>query len=407
MLEHRLLLRGADPQRRLGDRRRHGFQRRARSDDDGRQHQQCQYQPADERSRTRHAEIIEEYGKPQQAENNRGDGRQVVDVHLDQIGQLVLGSELFEINRRRDAERQGQQQRHGDGEERAHQRPAQPRQFGLARIAGGEEAPGKTLFYRTRLAQRFQPQHLAIVDAPLTFGDRGGDDSPFSGHRGVERFGSDDGIGEKGVAFNSRHPQSAAIGADDPARNDTGGAAGNDISFASLGNLQGAVAGSYVDTGRLPLEVQVGIVGKQRRNPDRLTDRIGIGHHQRAEIIGSADREQAQKLLPGGPCRNLRKAGAQGILDKSVEIAGHRFRRIDFRGVHRHFKNGAVLEESGISLAGDVDQQKGQEQRGENQRRHAIELEAAFGSIALGEEIGAKFSHIAHGISARREGRGS
>ena len=86
------------------------LQRGARGDDDGGQHEQRQHQAADQGRRARQAEEVEEHRKAEQAEDDRGHGGEIVDVDLDELGQSVLGREFLEIDRRRDADRQAEQQ---------------------------------------------------------------------------------------------------------------------------------------------------------------------------------------------------------------------------------------------------------------------------------------------------------
>ncbi len=112
MVENGLLVRGADPQRRFLDGRRHRLQRGARGDDDGGQHQQRQHKAAHQRSRARQAEEIQEHRKAKQAEDDGGNRREIVDVDLDKIGQPVLGGEFLEIDCCANANRQAEDQCH-------------------------------------------------------------------------------------------------------------------------------------------------------------------------------------------------------------------------------------------------------------------------------------------------------
>ena len=108
VVEDRLLVRGADAESCFLDRGRHRLQRGARGDDDRGQHQKRQHQAADQRRRARQAEEIEEHRKAEQAEDDRGHRGEIVDIHLDELGQPVLRREFFEIDRRRDADRQAE-----------------------------------------------------------------------------------------------------------------------------------------------------------------------------------------------------------------------------------------------------------------------------------------------------------
>ncbi len=105
-----LHLRRAHAQRRLANRGRHGLERSAAGDDDGRQRHQGQHQAADQRRRARHAEELDEHRQAQQAEDDGRHGGQVVDVDLDQVGEAVARGELFQVHRRGHADREGQQQ---------------------------------------------------------------------------------------------------------------------------------------------------------------------------------------------------------------------------------------------------------------------------------------------------------
>ncbi|GMU46291.1 MAG: hypothetical protein AMXMBFR26_10730 [Porticoccaceae bacterium] len=59
--------------------------------------------------RARDLEEIDEHRKPQQAEDDRGHGGEVVDVDLDEIRPAVLRRELFQVDRRRYPQRKRQQ----------------------------------------------------------------------------------------------------------------------------------------------------------------------------------------------------------------------------------------------------------------------------------------------------------
>ena len=132
-------LRGTDAQGRLPDRGRHGAQGGTGRDDDRRQDQQRQRHAADQGRGARQAEGVEEDREAQEAEDDRGHGRQVVDVDLDHVGDPVLGRELLEIDRGRDADRHAQDDRHQHHVGRADESTADAGQLGLARVAAGEE----------------------------------------------------------------------------------------------------------------------------------------------------------------------------------------------------------------------------------------------------------------------------
>jgi hypothetical protein len=108
---HRLQPRGADAERRFPDRGRHRFSAaRVAMMMVGRVIRE--HHAADQGAERGRPKNLEEDGEAQQAEDDRGHGGQVVDVDLDQVGPAVLGRELLEIDRRRDAERESL---HGDG----------------------------------------------------------------------------------------------------------------------------------------------------------------------------------------------------------------------------------------------------------------------------------------------------
>ncbi|MNL89840.1 hypothetical protein D3C87_2204180 [compost metagenome] len=54
----------------------------------------------------RQAEEVDQHRKPEDAEDDRGDRRQVGDVDFDKIREAVLGGELLQVDRRGDTERQ-------------------------------------------------------------------------------------------------------------------------------------------------------------------------------------------------------------------------------------------------------------------------------------------------------------
>ncbi|MNY58348.1 hypothetical protein D3C86_1946740 [compost metagenome] len=105
-MEDGLHLRGAEAESRRADRGRNRLQCSAGGDDDRRKRHQRQDQAADQRSRARQAHEVDEDRQTQETINDGGDGREVVDVHLDQVGELVLRREFLEIDRGRDADRQ-------------------------------------------------------------------------------------------------------------------------------------------------------------------------------------------------------------------------------------------------------------------------------------------------------------
>ena len=76
---------------------------------------------------------------PSKPEHDRRHGGEVVDVDLDQVGPAIARRELFEIDRRRNAERKRQRERDEQHEERADRRAPDARELGIARIAAREE----------------------------------------------------------------------------------------------------------------------------------------------------------------------------------------------------------------------------------------------------------------------------
>ena len=154
----------------LTDRRRHRFQGRAGGDDDCRQGHQGEHQTADQGGRAGHAEEVDEHRQTQQAEHDGRNRRQVVDVDLDGLGPFVDRGEFFQIDRRRDGQREGHQQRHQHGEQRAHGRPADTRQFRLAAVAGGEERGVEYRFHQTPVLQPFEPGDLLVLHPAFGLG---------------------------------------------------------------------------------------------------------------------------------------------------------------------------------------------------------------------------------------------
>ena len=122
--------------------------------------------------RARHAEEAEEDRKSQQAEDDRRHGRQIVDVDLDDLGQPVLGRELLEVDRSRDADGKRQGDGHEDHHQRAHDGAEDARLLGLARVAVEEEVPGDLPLEAAPVADHLEPDGLAVGDLALAFGQR-------------------------------------------------------------------------------------------------------------------------------------------------------------------------------------------------------------------------------------------
>ncbi len=136
-----LVLRGPHAERALPDRRRDRLEGGARHDDDRRQRHQRQHHAADERRRPRQPEEVEEHREAEQPEHDGGDGGEVVDVHLDDVRHPVLGGELLEVDGRRDAHRERDEEADEERVERAGDGAPQPRKLGKARVVVGEESP--------------------------------------------------------------------------------------------------------------------------------------------------------------------------------------------------------------------------------------------------------------------------
>lgn len=132
MVERSLHFRGADPQCRIADRGRHGLQRGAGGDDDRRQRHQGQHEATDQRGRLRQVRELDEDGEAENTEDDRGNSREIRDIHLDQVGEAVLRREFLEIDRSGDADRQRQHQHHQHHVERAQHRHPDPGLLGAA-----------------------------------------------------------------------------------------------------------------------------------------------------------------------------------------------------------------------------------------------------------------------------------
>lgn len=89
-----------------------------------------------------------------------GTGRQIVDVDLDEIRPAASAGKLLEIDRRGDADREGQEQGHEERIEGAHRRAPNPRKLGFARIAAREECGIETLLDLPPLDELVDPGDL-------------------------------------------------------------------------------------------------------------------------------------------------------------------------------------------------------------------------------------------------------
>ena len=166
---------GAYPQRGLADRGRHRLDRGPRSDDNGGQRHQRQHDTAHQRRRARQFEEIDKYRQAQQAKNDGGHRRKIVDVDFDQVGQAVSRGELLEIHRRGHAD--GKRNGEGDqkGEKGAVQGHPNTRHLRLAGITLGKKRGVEARLGSALRAQLVQPGNLHILHFPVGFGQIRGD----------------------------------------------------------------------------------------------------------------------------------------------------------------------------------------------------------------------------------------
>ena len=141
VVQHDLVLGGADAKGRLADRRRHRLQRRARGNDDGGQRHERQHHAADERGGSRQPEKAEEQRKAEQTEHHRRHGGEIVDVHLDEVGQPVLRRELLKIDGGGDADGKAQREADDQHVEGAGDRAGEPGALREAAVGVEEQLP--------------------------------------------------------------------------------------------------------------------------------------------------------------------------------------------------------------------------------------------------------------------------
>jgi hypothetical protein len=105
---------------------------------------------------------VDEHRQSEQTENDRRYCSQVVHVDLDQVGPAILWCEFLQVDRGTDTDRKRQQQGNHQREKRPGQRAADPGQFRLAGITGGEEGAVEFLFQALTGAQCVYPCQLAL-----------------------------------------------------------------------------------------------------------------------------------------------------------------------------------------------------------------------------------------------------
>ena len=75
---------------------------------------------------TRQTEKVDEHGQAEQTENDGRNRRQIIDVDFNQIRPFIDRSELFQINRRGDADGKRQKKRANQRKKRARERTINP-----------------------------------------------------------------------------------------------------------------------------------------------------------------------------------------------------------------------------------------------------------------------------------------
>ena len=102
----------------LPDRGWYAFDRGPAGNDDGRQSHQRQHQTTNHRNRTWHPEQVDKHREAKQTKDDGRNRRQVVDIHLDKIGEFVLGREFFQVDRRGHTNREREDQGNEHGQQR-------------------------------------------------------------------------------------------------------------------------------------------------------------------------------------------------------------------------------------------------------------------------------------------------
>ena len=143
VVEHDLHLRRADAQRRLADRGRHGLDRVPAGDDDDRHRHQRERQAADQRGRARHVHEVQEDGEAEQAEDDRRNGREIVDRNLDHVRPAVPRGKFFEVDRGQHAHREGKRHGHDDRQEAALKRAPDAGDRRIGRVRSLQEIQGQ------------------------------------------------------------------------------------------------------------------------------------------------------------------------------------------------------------------------------------------------------------------------
>ena len=111
--------------------------------------------------------IINENRQTQNTEDNRRHRREIRDIHLDDIGQQVLGGEFFKVDRRGDPDGQRQRQHHQHHKERAKHRDPHARRLGsgIRRIGTCDEIDVKAFFQRPICDKGVHQIKLLCADA--------------------------------------------------------------------------------------------------------------------------------------------------------------------------------------------------------------------------------------------------
>ena len=125
---------------RLSNRGRNRFKRCSGGDNNSRQRHQGKHQTADQRGRSGQIEKIKEYRQPQQSENNRRNGGQIVDINLNTIGPPVARGKFFKINCGRHPDGKGKSQGDNQGKEGPCNSAMDTGQFRLSGISGNKKS---------------------------------------------------------------------------------------------------------------------------------------------------------------------------------------------------------------------------------------------------------------------------
>ena len=157
---------------RLADRGRHGAERGSRDDDDRRQGHESEHHAADKRRGARQAHKAQKDRKAQQPEDDGGNGREVVDIDLDEVRPPVARREFLQIDRRHHPERKAQHEAGHEREERAGERPQYAGKLGFPAVAVREEAPVERAADTAFRLQPVEPGELLFGEAPGVTGGR-------------------------------------------------------------------------------------------------------------------------------------------------------------------------------------------------------------------------------------------